>query len=222
MSLVFNGVETNKVMWNGIETTGYFNGNMVWGYTPPSSGLVYSSAFDFTAKAGTTNNILTNQILPTADYDYFTVKFGLAFTANSTIEDDFSILANNQDWNIILCSPIGTSEVPLYWGTPQSPVNLTYTGCTQRTQDSGKKKIMSYKGLTNRTVREYKMLYNNNNNSITMYYDGTPYVTLNNIPNPVSSINKIYHHCWTNWSCTARMSGCEIAGFKNLSDAQSY
>ena len=55
-----------------------------------------------------------------------------------------------------------------------------------------------------------------------MYYDGTPYVTLNNIPNPVSSINKIYHHCWTTFSCTARMSGCHIAGFKDLTAAQAW
>ena len=31
MSLVFNGVETNKVIWNGIETKGILNGNVIWG-----------------------------------------------------------------------------------------------------------------------------------------------------------------------------------------------
>lgn len=31
MSLFLNGNEINDVIWNGNPTTGYFNGNMVWG-----------------------------------------------------------------------------------------------------------------------------------------------------------------------------------------------
>lgn len=34
MSLFLNGVETNKVMWNGVETTGVWNGEVVWGVPP--------------------------------------------------------------------------------------------------------------------------------------------------------------------------------------------
>jgi len=31
MSLIFNGVENNKVIWNGAETKGILNGNVLWG-----------------------------------------------------------------------------------------------------------------------------------------------------------------------------------------------
>ena len=34
MSLFLNGVETNTVMWNGVETTGVWNGEVVWGVPP--------------------------------------------------------------------------------------------------------------------------------------------------------------------------------------------
>ena len=31
MSLFLNGIETNKVIWNGAETKGILNGNVLWG-----------------------------------------------------------------------------------------------------------------------------------------------------------------------------------------------
>lgn len=34
MSLFLNGVESNTVMWNGVETTGVLNGEVVWGVPP--------------------------------------------------------------------------------------------------------------------------------------------------------------------------------------------
>lgn len=36
MSLFLNGVETNTVMWNGVETTGVWNGEVIWGNSVPS------------------------------------------------------------------------------------------------------------------------------------------------------------------------------------------
>jgi hypothetical protein len=34
MSLYWNGAEVNTLMYNGVETTGVYNGNIVWGNTP--------------------------------------------------------------------------------------------------------------------------------------------------------------------------------------------
>jgi hypothetical protein len=34
MSLIFNGIEPNNVIWNGIETTGMYNGETLWGSQP--------------------------------------------------------------------------------------------------------------------------------------------------------------------------------------------
>lgn len=36
MSLIFNGIEPNNVIWNGIETTGIYNGEILWGSSLPS------------------------------------------------------------------------------------------------------------------------------------------------------------------------------------------
>ena len=47
---MFNGVETNKVILNGIETKGILNGNVIWGITEPE--LVYLSYM-----TSATNNI---------------------------------------------------------------------------------------------------------------------------------------------------------------------
>lgn len=70
MSLVFNGVETNKVIWNGIETTGYFNGDMIWGEIPQQS--------NFTLLFSSTNPVSAGNLTDSiANYDELLVCHGL-------------------------------------------------------------------------------------------------------------------------------------------------
>jgi len=45
MSIVFNGLETNKVLWNGIETSGYLNGTIIWGKIEPPILLTPMTTF---------------------------------------------------------------------------------------------------------------------------------------------------------------------------------
>lgn len=217
MSLLLNGVETSKVMWNGIETTGYFNGNMVWGYEPkPTSALLYTSAFDFTAKAGTKQTMQMNYDLPTGTYNYFACKFGVCWPNGCGMEDDYNCVSNNFDWSLIICSPVPSTAVPIYWG---NKTNWTQTGCS--TAAKGNSRIIWYTGANCKSIRPYKAVYDNVNERALLYYDNQARMTFTGV-GKCTQIQKLYHHCWTTFSVTARCSSCYIAGFKDLTAAQAW
>lgn len=54
MSLFLNGIETNTVMWNGVETTGVWNGEVVWGSSP-----IYTLTLQTDGRGTLTANTLT-------------------------------------------------------------------------------------------------------------------------------------------------------------------
>lgn len=65
MSLFLNGIETNTVMLNGVETTGVWNGEVVWGVPPFKTLTLYHSeggtltANELTGYPGDTINLST-------------------------------------------------------------------------------------------------------------------------------------------------------------------
>ena len=73
MSLVFNGVETNKVMWNGIETKGILNGSVLWGkeqifritVNQPTGGTITATPIE-----GKNGTIVTLSNTPSTDYKF--------------------------------------------------------------------------------------------------------------------------------------------------------
>ena len=90
MSLFLNGIETNTVMWNGIETTGYFNGNMVWGYTEPNNFTLLFSAASPVSAGNLSDSI--------ANYDELLVCHGLP--AYSQYDYIYLLPANSADYYI--------------------------------------------------------------------------------------------------------------------------
>lgn len=218
MSLFLNGTEIKDVYWNDTQTTGYFNGNMVWGAEPEqTSALLYTSAFDFTAKAATERKMVVNYTFPTATYDYFAVKYGCAFTANGTIEYDYNARSNNFDWQLIVCTPITGNKVPMYWGNNQ---NFTSTGVT--ISNNGATRRVYINGVSPQTVRPYKVIYDNPGLKAHLYYDGTQYMTFTGLSGIATEFQNLHLHCWRNFAVTARPSGCYIAGFKDLTAAQAW
>lgn len=217
MSLFLNGTEIKDVYWNDTQTTGYFNGNMVWGAEPePTSALLYTSAFDFTAKAATEIKMNVNYTFPTATYDYFAVKYGCAFTARSQVEYDYNARSNNFDWSLIVCPPVTGDRVPLYWGGK----SFTYTGCS--TREDRTSKLAYINGVSPQTVRPYKVIYNNPELKAHLYYDGTQYITFTGLSGIATEFQNLHLHCWHAFNVTARPSGCQIAGFKDFTAAQAW
>ena len=145
--------DTYKLQYDGMTLT-YpgWNGCMAYNYEPEqTSALLYTSAFDFTAKAATERKMNVNYTFPTATYDYFAVKYGCAFTANGTIEYDYNVRSNNFDWSLIVCDPVTGNRVPMYWGNN----NFTSTGVTVNTNGSTKRVYIN--GVSPQTVRPYKV-----------------------------------------------------------------
>ena len=196
----------------------YFGSNLIYQNTPPepASALLYTSAFDFTAKAATERKMNVNYTFPTATYDYFAVKFGCAFTANGNIEYDYNARSNNFDWSLIVCPPITGSRVPLYFGGK----SFTYTGCSTGTNIPAK--LAYINGVSPEKVRPYKVIYNNPELKAHLFYDGTEYMTFTGLSGIATEFQNLHLHCWHDFNVTARPSGCQIAGFKYLSDAQVW
>lgn len=196
----------------------YFGSNLIYQNNPPepASALLYTSAFDFTAKANTERKMNVNYTFPTATYDYFAVKFGCAFTANGTIEYDYNARSNNFDWSLIVCSPVTGSRVPLYWGGKI----FTYTGCSTGTKNSNK--LAYINGVSPGTVRPYKVIYDNPGLKAHLFYNGTQYLTFNGLSGIATEFQNLHLHCWHAFDVTARPSGCQIAGFKDLTAAQAW
>ena len=197
----------------------YFGSNLIYQNTPPepASALLYTSAFDFTAKAATERKMNVNYTFPTATYDYFAVKFGCAFTANGTIEYDYNARSNNFDWSLIVCSPVTGNRVPMYWGNKQ---NFTSTGVT--ISNDGSTRRVYINGVSPQTVRPYKVIYNNPELKAHLFYNGTEYMTFTGLSGIATEFQNLHLHCWHSFSVTARPSGCQIAGFKDLTAAQAW
>lgn len=101
MSLVFNGVETNKVIWNGIETTGYFNGNMMWGAPAFKTLTLYHSeggtltANELTGYPGDTINLSTA-------YNTYWRFSGYQWTGDGTLANN-TYTFGDEDASICAC-----------------------------------------------------------------------------------------------------------------------
>lgn len=50
MALIYNGSEINSLMWNGAETTGVWNGEVVWSPIPPSPEPIVLPAYTIRVK----------------------------------------------------------------------------------------------------------------------------------------------------------------------------
>lgn len=93
MSLFLNGTEIKDVYWNGTQTTGYFNGNMVWGAEPePTSAILYSFTGEYTG------NVFGTTDVSNAPYDYIAIKFDYRNTAPRYGAGGWQILFNNASW----------------------------------------------------------------------------------------------------------------------------
>lgn len=196
----------------------YFGSNLIYQSTPPepASALLYTSAFDFTAKAATERKMNVNYTFPTATYDYFAVKYGCAFTANGQVEYDYNARSNNFDWQLIVCPPVTGSRVPMYWGNK----GFTSTGVTVDTNGSTKRVYIN--GVSPGTVRPYKVIYDNPGLKAHLFYNGTEYITFTGLSGIATEFQNLHLHCWHSFSVTARPSGCQIAGFKDLTAAQAW
>lgn len=210
--------DTYKLQYDGMTLT-YpgWGGYMAYNYEPePTSALLYTSAFDFTAKAATERKMNVNYTFPTATYDYFAVKYGCAFTANGTVEYDYNARSNNFDWKLIVCDPVTGNRVPMYWGDK----NFTSTGVTISTNGSTKRVYIN--GVSPQTVRPYKVIYDNPGLKAHIFYDGTQYMTFTGLSGIATEFQNLHLHCWHSFNVTARPSGCQIAGFKDLTAAQAW
>lgn len=196
----------------------YFGSNLIYQSTPPepASALLYTSAFDFTAKAATERKMNVNYTFPTATYDYFAVKYGCAFTGTGQIEYDYNARSNNFDWQLIVCPPVTGNRVPMYWGDK----GFTSTGVTVDTKGSTKRVYIN--GVSPGTVRPYKVVYDNPGLKAHLFYNGTKYMTFTGLSGIATEFQNLHLHCWHAFSVTARPSGCQIAGFKDLSAAQVW
>ena len=124
--------------------------------------------------------------------------------------------SGNFDWSLIVCSPVTGSRVPLYWGGK----SFTYTGCYTGTDRTNK--LAYINGVSPQTVRPYKVIYDNPGLKAHLFYNGTQYLTFNGLSGIATEFQNLHLHCWHNFNVTARPSGCQIAGFKYLSDAQVW
>lgn len=100
MSLFLNGVESNTVMWNGVETTGVLNGEVVWG-VPPYYTLTLQTDGHGTLTADTLTGYPGDVVNLTTAYNTYWRFSGYQLTGDGTLsnntytfgEDDAAICA---------------------------------------------------------------------------------------------------------------------------------
>ena len=101
MSLFLNGVETNTVMLNGVDTTGVWNGEVVWGVPPFKTLTLYHSeggtltANELTGYPGDTINLSTA-------YNTYWRFSGYQWTGDGTLANN-TYTFGNEDATICAC-----------------------------------------------------------------------------------------------------------------------
>ena len=131
MSLFLNGVETNTVMLNGVDTTGVWNGEVVWGVPPFKTLTLYHSeggtltANELTGYPGDTINLSTA-------YNTYWRFSGYQWTGDGTLANN-TYTFGTEDASICACYKVNAFTATGGWEkgsnvTVTAPKNSTNMG----------------------------------------------------------------------------------------------
>lgn len=227
MSLVFNGVETNKVMWNGIETKGILNGNVIWGIEEPTFEEWVNLGSTEYKRAGGSSSTVHNTFtgMPsTSNFNYITFIFDASLTGSSGGAADI-YLENSSNGSIWRMRAHYQQTYPGFVGI-QGGVTAWTTDSSAPSIGSYTLNSVSYRYCSSKWTRgnyaRFKIVFDRNNKIGYLYISGTllGYVTLNVDPITIQKFGLLSEQ-GRSYEIAA-LKNIKVAGFKNLTDAQNW
>ena len=204
--LQYNGMTLAYPGWNGY--VGFENG--------PTSALLTNSSFYITTRAGNNTTIDVNYNLPTNEFDIFAIKYGLGFKFITNTGVIFHAANSNNHLHWLLGHETGA---PLYCTKGSTGNCLINSNVQAKSLNSSAYFVAKDQNIVN--MGEYKIIYNNKDANIELYYNNVYYMKFTGL-DICSSFDQFRLYSYGSYKMTGNLSGYEIAGFNNLNDARMW
>ena len=188
---------------------------------PTSANFYSNTAYDVTRTPTSNEPLSINATAPTATYKIFALKWQEHWYVNSEIYDmGVHTISNNYDFWERLCLPVPNLHCPLWYkgGTTTFPGN--YANCTFTAQSQNNDSYL-YKAQYNGLFYTRKLIYNNNNNTISGYLNNTFMFQVTGV-GAFTSLNSFTYGGNASYPATANVKDIRLYAFANASDAISW
>ena len=199
-----------------------FNGTYLNGYTH-SGVILYSNTEYDVVRTPSDNEALTiNVVAPTADYNIFALKWQEHWGCDGSLYDmGIHTISNNYDLWECLCRPVPYTACPLWHKSGITSFPGNYSNCNFTAQGGSYNDSYLYKAQSNNTFYTRKIIYNNNNNSISGYLNNTFMFQITGL-DTFTSFSSFTYGGNAIFPATAYVKDINLYAFSNASEAINW
>lgn len=213
-------------------TGGTINGNtFTWGnenatakanFKLQTSVNVYSNtAYNVTRTPASNATLSINATAPTAAYKIFALKWQEHWGGGGSLyEMGVHLVSNNYDMWECLCSPVPKTACPFWHKSGRTTFPGNYSNCSFTAQSRNNDAYL-YKAQSNASFYTRKLIYNNNNNTISGYLNNTFMFQITGV-GTFTSMNSFTYGGNKSFPATAYIKDVRLYAFANASDAISW
>ena len=206
----------NQFAFTGTDVTAKANFNL------QTSVNVYSNTAYNVTRTPSNNGALTiNAAAPTAYYKIFALKWQEHWGGGGSLyEMGIHTISNNYDFWECLCKPVPKTACPLWHKSGRTTFPGNYSNCTFTAQSRYNDAFL-YKAQSNASFYTRKLIYNNNNNTISGYLNNTFMFQVTGV-GAFTSMNSFTYGGNKSYPATAYVKDVRLYAFANASDAISW
>lgn len=206
----------NQFAFTGTDVTAKANFNL------QTSVNVYSNtAYNVTRTPASNATLSINATAPTATYKVFALKWQEHWGGGGSIyEMGVHLVSNNYDVWECLCKPIPKTACPFWHKSGRTKFPGNYSNCSFTAQ-SRYNDAWLYKAQSNASFYTRKLIYNNNNNTISGYFNNTFMFQLTGV-GAFTSMKSFTYGGNKSYPATAYIKDVRLYAFANASDAISW
>ena len=209
-------INGNTFTWNDSNATAKAN------FKLQTSANVYSNTtYNVTRTPASNATLSINATAPTAAYKIFALKWQEHWGGGGSLyEMGVHTISNNYDFWECLCSPVPKTACPLWHKSGRTTFPGNYSNCTFTAQ-SRYNDAWLYKKQSNASFYTRKLIYNNNNNTISGYLNNTFMFQVTGV-GTFTSMNSFTYGGNKSYPATAYVKDIRLYAFANASDAISW